>query len=321
MGKRAASLGCALVVVGCSLPRGTLGPSGGSPDGASFDAAVPADDAFTIDDTSVPTPDAYRPDAGHDVCGDGHLGLASSGETCDDHNTTPGDGCDASCHLEPGFTCTGSPSVCTTMCGDGIRAGTEVCDGVPGCTACMRDTMQSVMHGPGLALTIPDDAYNGMLTSMTCVDLAVVQYPLDHVASVELEVGMSHTYIADLTIKLVSPMGTVVTLMSRPGRIETADDGSDGMGDASDLAATNPITFVTGAATSAENMGNTINGGVVCRDDSICSFAPDHGASTGGDLTMFAGETAHGTWHFCAADGAPRDTGSIDRVTLRLTLN
>src|SRR5262249_52894270 len=49
-------------------------------------------------------------------------------EQCDDGNTTAGDGCDASCKLESGWTCMGTPSVCSTTCGDGIKAGTEQCD-------------------------------------------------------------------------------------------------------------------------------------------------------------------------------------------------
>ena len=32
---------------------------------------------------------------------------------CDDGGTTNGDGCDSTCMIEPGFTCTGEPSVCT----------------------------------------------------------------------------------------------------------------------------------------------------------------------------------------------------------------
>jgi cysteine-rich repeat protein len=30
--------------------------------------------------------------------------------------------------VQTGFTCTGSPSVCTTICGDGIVGGSEQCD-------------------------------------------------------------------------------------------------------------------------------------------------------------------------------------------------
>jgi cysteine-rich repeat protein len=58
-------------------------------------------------------------------CGDGQL---DPGEACDDGNPLAGDGCSADCHVEPGFTCTGSPSTCATTCGDGVAGGTEQCD-------------------------------------------------------------------------------------------------------------------------------------------------------------------------------------------------
>ncbi|MGN6108933.1 MAG: DUF4215 domain-containing protein [Kofleriaceae bacterium] len=58
-------------------------------------------------------------------CGNGTVG---TGETCDDGNTTSGDGCSTTCQTEPGWNCTGVPSVCTTQCGDGVPAGTEQCD-------------------------------------------------------------------------------------------------------------------------------------------------------------------------------------------------
>src|SRR5262249_30295002 len=37
-------------------------------------------------------------------------------------------GCSSVCKLEVGFTCTGQPSVCTAICGDGLVRGTEECD-------------------------------------------------------------------------------------------------------------------------------------------------------------------------------------------------
>ena len=58
-------------------------------------------------------------------CGDGTI---DGGELCDDGNGVSGDGCDASCQLEPGWTCSNQPSQCTTSCGDGIAAGDELCD-------------------------------------------------------------------------------------------------------------------------------------------------------------------------------------------------
>jgi cysteine-rich repeat protein len=39
-----------------------------------------------------------------------------------------GDGCSATCTVQAGYACTGSPSVCATVCGDGLRLGTEQCD-------------------------------------------------------------------------------------------------------------------------------------------------------------------------------------------------
>src|SRR5258708_310332 len=43
-------------------------------------------------------PAAARIEAAPRVCGDG---MRVAGEECDDHNTTSGDGCDATCHVEP----------------------------------------------------------------------------------------------------------------------------------------------------------------------------------------------------------------------------
>ena len=60
-----------------------------------------------------------------DLCGNG---IIESGETCDDDNATPGDGCNASCAVEVGFLCSGEPSSCSEICGDGLVVGSETCD-------------------------------------------------------------------------------------------------------------------------------------------------------------------------------------------------
>ena len=56
------------------------------------------------------------------VCGDGFLVLP---ETCDDQNNTNVDGCDESCSVEEGWVCSGSPSMCVTICGDLLCIGDE----------------------------------------------------------------------------------------------------------------------------------------------------------------------------------------------------
>ncbi len=61
------------------------------------------------------------------MCGNGTV---DNGEQCDDGNKTPGDGCSVICQIPAGWSCSGSPSVCTMagVCGEGILGATEKCD-------------------------------------------------------------------------------------------------------------------------------------------------------------------------------------------------
>jgi cysteine-rich repeat protein len=49
------------------------------------------------------------------TCGDG---LIEPGETCDDGNTTSGDGCSSTCQTEIAYSCTDEPSVCSPLIPD-----------------------------------------------------------------------------------------------------------------------------------------------------------------------------------------------------------
>ena len=60
------------------------------------------------------------------ACGDG---IISAGEQCDDSDTTGGDGCNAVCQIESGWSCTGEPSNCTLNCGNSQLDAGEQCDG------------------------------------------------------------------------------------------------------------------------------------------------------------------------------------------------
>ena len=51
-----------------------------------------------------------------------------SSEECDTGNIGIADGCSDGCTIEGGYTCAGSPSVCTAVCGDGIIVFPETCD-------------------------------------------------------------------------------------------------------------------------------------------------------------------------------------------------
>lgn len=58
------------------------------------------------------------------VCGDGVLG---GGETCDDGNDSPWDGCSSVCEIEVGYECPDG-ATCDPICGDGLTVESEVCD-------------------------------------------------------------------------------------------------------------------------------------------------------------------------------------------------
>jgi fibro-slime domain-containing protein len=65
--------------------------------------------------------------ATHAVCGNGAL---EGDETCDDANTTPGDGCSGICRVESGYTCPVAGELCQSdlYCGDGLAGPDEGCD-------------------------------------------------------------------------------------------------------------------------------------------------------------------------------------------------
>lgn len=101
------------------------------------------------------------------VCGNG---VVESGESCDDANIQGGDGCSASCQAEMGYTCSGAPSACMTVCGDAIKAGAEACDEgknntdtacVAGynqtCTYCTASCVEMTVMGPKEAASIVPD--------------------------------------------------------------------------------------------------------------------------------------------------------------------
>ncbi|MFY2560737.1 DUF4215 domain-containing protein [Corallococcus terminator] len=74
-------------------------------------------------------------------CGDG---VPGGDEACDDDNQLSGDGCSSVCQVEPGYTCTGAPSVCTDIdecaLGTDTCAPEEVCVNTPGGFECEEST-------------------------------------------------------------------------------------------------------------------------------------------------------------------------------------
>lgn len=80
---------------------------------------------------AVDAVEAVSNDSGYDRLPPGRCGngVIDEGEECDDRRPVGGDGCDETCHVEPGWDCPepGMPCI-AAECGDSIIAGGEGCD-------------------------------------------------------------------------------------------------------------------------------------------------------------------------------------------------
>ncbi len=167
----------------------------------------------------------------------------------------------------------------------------------------------------GTCTAIPDDAYDGSVASMACLTVPAVTGGT--ILDVNVDVSINHSWIGDLTIKVVSPEGTVTTLQSRAGFAEPADDGTGCCGDSSDLVETSPFTFDDDAVDSAEDMGSTLLGTeFACQDDAICSYFPVPDTGPGFNLADFNGELDSGDWMVCVGDSAAGDAGDFCSATV-----
>ena len=227
------------------------------------------------------------------TCGDG---LIEGAETCDDGNTSNGDGCDETCKEEPGYDCTGEPSVCKEI------------------------EPVSYSKGPGINAVLKYGKYNGTLESMECVSILVPDTGHDNLQWLTVKLGIDHGYIGELVIKVRSPSMTVSTLMSIPGYAEPKDDGVlPATGDSSNLDKDYPILFDDSAPNDAEDMGGGLwPWGEVCKDDNKCAWAPNPGSGPGAGLSDFIGEKPDGAWRVCVGDALFDYFGSIDSVELTM---
>ncbi len=137
-----------------------------------------------------------------------------------------------------------------------------------------------------LPLAIPD-AGGPAMPAVSELQVTTAQL----LGDVDLRVQVDHTYVGDLIIELVSPAGTVVALLDRPG---VGDAGGFGCGD-NNLN----ITFDDASGMELEN---------------FCSGATPWFAGSAaplGSLAALAGENTAGTWRLRVNDNAELDTGVL----------
>ena len=102
---------------------------------------------------------------------------------------------------------------------------------------------------------IPDDGYNGSISSMVLKEIAISGIPEGmHYVTSTSGINITHTWVGDLTVKLIDENGFVLGLMSRPGYEETADDGSGCCGSSADFEGN--LIFNDDAAVESENIND-----------------------------------------------------------------
>lgn len=132
------------------------------------------------------------------------------------------------------------------------------------------------MFGATPGVAIPDFDFNGV-----SADLLVTGGPA-MIDRLEVSIDITHTYISDLFIELMSPMGTTVTLWNR-------------------------------SCSSVHDMSTTFGDGF---DFALCDSPFTAPAVSRGALGAFAGEPADGTWTLTVFDLGPDDTGTLDAFGL-----
>ena len=262
------------------------------------------------------------------ICNDGRV---TGRETCDDGNTTGGDGCSATCDAEPGYGCTGEPSVCVFTCGDGIVQMHEGCDDADlddgdGCSSvCEEEPGYDCTGQPSVCLTPEtncgdgiDNNGNGLTDDMDpncqlppyfagCAPGDILHvYRGDPQQTIPNE-PVDLTYPVDIFgVGTISRVALAVNI-SHP----TAGDVAIGM--------LSPNGFFTAAFQNGEdgdNFSNTIF-------DDLCS--PNFGSVSASDAPFsncysplesffpLQNSPADGTWTFYSSDfGTLADTGQVD---------
>lgn len=108
-------------------------------------------------------------------------------------------------------------------------------------------------------------------------------------------VGLSHSYVGDLVVRLTSPAGTTVTLMSNPG---TGTFGSSGNNFCNTV-------LQDGAASSIQ----TIPAAGAPYTGTFSPFSP---------LAGFSNQNPNGNWTLTVVDNASGDTGTLRAFTIRI---
>ncbi|MFP2930290.1 DUF4215 domain-containing protein [Pyxidicoccus sp. 3LG] len=221
-------------------------------------------------ENSTSAPNAFRylfVDAYDDRCGDGAI---SPREECDDGDATSGDGCSASCGIEAGYGCTGTPSTCAATCGNGLLNPGEQCD--DGNTAANDGCNASCRVEPGNACPIP-----GQPCTLSCGNGTINDGEQCDDGNDNDSDGCSAACRIERGYECSGAPSTCNALCgnSRLDSGEQCDDGNANLNDGCSIACTLELGYAcpTPGQACVETCGNgTVNPGEQCDDGNLQSL-------------------------------------------------
>lgn len=163
-------------------------------------------------------------------------------------------------------------------------------DNTPPTPICATATELSQANSGVIASIIPDNLSSTLVETLEILDNGVI-------VDVDVDLDIDHTWTGDLEVTLESPLGTVVTLIDRPGT--TGGGGCSGDNIIATLDDSAPTAIEDECAAGVP----TING----------TFFPN------GLLSDFNGQNGAGTWILTISDHAAFDVGRLNEWTLNVT--
>ena len=145
------------------------------------------------------------------ACGNGIL---TAGEQCDDGDLADGNGCSSTCTIEPGWTCSGTPSHCTEVCGDGIQTPGEQCDdgntlSRDGCSSTCRFELCRATPATGCRLPVESHKAGLQLKSKSTSDKDVLTWKWVRGVTTPKATFGQPTFSTDYAICLYDELGGV----------------------------------------------------------------------------------------------------------------
>ena len=202
-----------------------------------------------------------------------------------------------------GTVAQGSPAVTmpftftvSTTCGQLLVATLHLQDGATD-YGNITYNFQTGTFGSGSPLTKTTGNIATAIPDVSSVDIPIVVSQNGAVGDVNVKVRLDHTFDGDLTLALVAPDNTVVTLSAQRS---SPNDGGDDYGTGNNDCSGTPTIFDDAAA-------NSISTG-------IPPFAGTFRPET--PLSAMNGKSINGTWKLRVTDSAAIDTGTVGCVTL-----